>query len=171
MYNPEFRPIVKIREHIRLFPDRHQKAGYYYVEYIEPLHPITSNFGALAANTEGSDTEMTDLYVNAGDLAQWRVYLLDDFVITVKQPLSDTRYAAKSKVTTLSKRGQDSPMNKELPRNEIFVVEDEKVYFRPSNPTQYSQYRQRILCEGYRYVIVKLASKPDVWSDVVIGGW
>jgi hypothetical protein len=169
MYSESFEPIVKIRENIRLLPDDHPKHGYYTVEYIEPLRSITYDFGSIAPETEGSDTEIENLYMPDGEMAQYRYVLLEDFTLKIKQPLTKTRYATDVVVTTVSKMDQSVPLGNKVPRNELFVIEDEKVYFVPLNPTKYPRYRARIKFEGYRYVIRPIP-KPDKWTDITVGG-
>jgi len=159
-----FEPIVKVRENIRLLP----VGTFWEVLFVEPLHPIEYDFGSINAGASTGDTEITDLYMREGELAQYRVILLDDITITVKQPKAKTRYATEEKVTEISPFSHQ--IFKTMHPNEIFIFEDEKCYFVAKNPTRYNRDVNRVRFIGWKFVLKSIA-QPEKWTDIPIEGY
>ena len=160
-------PSVQIGDNLELIPEDHPKRGFYRVEYIEQIHPIDYDFGSIAAETEGTDTEIDDLYVNDLELAEYVVYLIDDLELTVKQPFAKTRFKTKGKVTPITKLAPQ--LDPYLSRNRVFVIEDEKIYFLPKNPTKYGRPSNKVRFQGWRYILTKLVEKPEKYARIPVG--
>ena len=160
-------PSAQIGDNLELIPEDHPKKGFYRVEYIEQIHPIDYDFGSLAAGTEGTDTEITDLYMDDLELAEYVTHLVDDLELSVKQPFAKTRFKTKSVVTRITKLAtQLDPL---LSRNRIFVIEDEKVYFVPKNPTKYARPSNKVRFQGWRYILTELKVKPEKYTRIPVG--
>jgi len=164
-----FEPIAKVGDNIRLLPDDHPKAGYYRVLFVEPLHEIQYDFGALAAGGSAEDKEIEDLYMPDNELAQYRIYCMDDIEVKVKQPMAKTRFPTDKVVTEITAFSHQL-LQPKMHRNELFVIEDEKVLFTVTNPTKYPSYRNRIKAVGYRYVLEKLPEAVAPFAAVNVGG-
>lgn len=168
-FQPEFKPIARVGENILCQPE--DKYGYFKVLYLEPLPEIVHDFGPLDPDSETGDKEVTALYMPDGELAQYRIIPLDDIIITsLKQPLAKTRWSAKNVNFQLTKTSLQQLMTSPMHISEIFVFEDEKVYFNVKNPTQYRQEKNRVKFIGFRYKLEKLRAKPPVYTVVPVEG-
>lgn len=164
-----YEPVAKVGDNIKLEPPDHPKAGFYRVLYAEVLHEIQHDFGALASGADTGDQEITNLYMPDNELAQYRIYCVDDFKLKVKQPLAKTRFPTDKLVTEITAFSHQLTQPK-LHRNEVFVIEDEKIIFVATNLTKYSTYVNRLKAIGYRYVLEKLPAAVAPFTAVSIGG-
>jgi len=168
-FQPEFKPIARVGENVLCQPE--DKYGYFKIIYIEPLPEIVHDFGPLDPDTGTGDKEITALYMPDGEMAQYRIIPLDDIVITaLKQPLAKTRWSAKNVNFQLTKTSLQQVMTSPMHIAEIFVLEDEKVYFNVKNPTQYRQLKNRAKFIGFRYKLEKLTARPSVYTVVPVEG-
>ena len=101
-----------------------------------------------------------------GELAQYRLILLDDVEVLVKQPATKERFSTKVGPTKLTFKDQMLRPGS----YEIFVFEDRKVKFKVYNPTNEIQPTARIMFLGFRYKLEKLDKAPERWTAVFIGG-
>ena len=156
-WDPVFEPVVKEGENVKIIKDSKTLLGFFRVKWIEPLPQKIHNFGALAANTAGGNTEITDLYVNDLEFAQYRMILLDDIELTILQPAGKTRLATKSYAHIIT------PLTSQIAphQTQIVVFEDETINFNPKNPTQYTRPIHRILYYGWRYILEKIWKPGD----------
>jgi len=163
----EFIPIVRKGENLELVKsDTGEVVGYYNVTYIEQLPEKIHNFGSLAAETSADDQEVTDLYMKDNQLAQYRLIPLDDEEITVSQPKSKKRFATKSYVHKITARTcQIAPH-----LTQLFVLEDEKIFFTVKNPSKYTRPMHRILYYGWRFCLTKLPTPPPVYTTIPVEG-
>jgi hypothetical protein len=164
-----FEPVAKVGDNLWLLPGDHPKSGYYRVLFVEPIFEIQHDFGTLAAGGSVEDVEIEDLYMADNELAQYRLQLLDDFKVKVKQPLAKTRFGTDKLITEITAFSQQLAQP-ELHRNEIFVIEDEKVLFTATNPTKYTSVKNRMRAFGYRYVLEKLPAPVTPFTAVNVGG-
>lgn len=161
-----FEPIVRKGDNVELIKSSKDVLGYYKVKYIEPLPEKIHDFGAINAETDNGDQEIDDLYMSDSEFAQYRILLLDDMHITVSQPKAKKRYGTKSYVHVITPRIQQTAPH----LTQIFVFEDEKIFFDARNPTKYNRLKHRILLYGWRFILEKLASKPQTYTTIPIEG-
>lgn len=161
-----FTPVVRVGENLELQKSDTESLGYYKVLYIEPLPHHVHDFGALNTVASTGDTEVTDLYMPDGELAQYWIVPLDDIEVTVSQPKARKRYATKNYVHIITPFiWQVAP---QLTR--IYMWEDEKVYFDVKNPTKYNRAMHRFLTFGWRLILKKLSAKPPQSTPIPIEG-
>ena len=166
-YSLQFEPVARVGENIRILPDGIEGAGYYRVAFLEPIHPIVKDFGALAAGGDTGDQEVSELYMQDGELAQYRIILLDDVEVLIKQPATKERFSTKVGATRLTYQGQFIRPGS----HEIFVFEDSpKVKFVVYNPGLAPIPTSRLMFIGFRYKLERLERPPDRWTAVTIGG-
>jgi len=159
----EFEPVVKPGENIAVqFAD---KIEYYLVEHVEPLQPIVHDFGSIAAETEEEDKEVEGLYMPDGEIGQYRFLLLDDFEVEVKQPKAKSKWTTEKVTTRVTYANQW--LDPTLAKSELFVFEDEKVYFDVKNPTKVARTVNRALFFGFRLKI-KPIPKPPVYTTISV---
>jgi hypothetical protein len=168
VHEPEFKPIALVGENLEIQKGADAILGYYKIKYIEPLQGVICNFGTLDAEAESGDTEFTDLYMNDLNLAQYRLYCLSDIEVTLRQPKAKTRFTGKTYVHKVDAfTHQRDPT---LKTTEIFMWEDEKVYFNAKNVSKKSQPLNRFVAFGYKFVVEKLAAKPEKYATITVEG-
>lgn len=153
--NVENKPVVSEGQTLKVLPV--EDYGYYRVNYVEALPEIVIDFGALTAgSTTTTDTELSKLYVQDGEIAQYEMQVLDDIELTLKQPKSSTRFAAKNSSCVISKLNQQA----NGPRNmsKIYVVEDDAAYMSVKNPTNYTTPVARVRFVGWRFKATKISA-------------
>lgn len=161
-----FEPVVRKGDNVELLKSDKDILGYYTVKYIEPLPRKQHDFGAINNETSSGDTEVTDLYMNDGELAQYRMILLDDMEVTISQPKAKKRHATKSYVHTMTPYTVQAAPH----LTQFFIFEDEKVFFDVKNPTKYVRGIHRIMYLGWRFILEKLPSKPATFTSIPIEG-
>ena len=161
----KFEPVVEPRMNVRLLPDY----GYFKVLGVEPIGVIVYDFGkTLTAGSESKNIEFSTVYMQENEMAQWRVWVLDDFEIRLKlvgreRLRGSTKYSSDSIVTF----SMDTNDYDEL--SQFFTFEDEKVFVDIKNPTQDTITKERVMLMGFKYVLQKLEEKPEKWTDIPIG--
>lgn len=157
--NIEQEPPVKFDENVMVVPTN----KYYRVNYVEALPSYTHDFGSLAAGTMTTgDTEVSNLYMPDGEIAVYKFELLDDDLVQIKEPLGKLKNVAKSVQHSFSLLSQES--NPSRNQQVLCVFEDDKTYFYVTNPTKYTQPKNRIRFSGWRLKVTELASKPDKFT-------
>ena len=165
-YQHIFEPVVKVGENIAVFPTN--KYGYFKVLYIRQLPEIIHDFGSISAEKTVSDKEVTDLYMNDGEIAQYRMMPLDDIVITVKQPLAKGIWTTRNTQAAISQKTLQLQTITGI--SEFFVYEDEKIYFNVTNPTKYNISKSRVLFTGFKFAVEKLPTPPEVYTVIPVEG-
>lgn len=163
----EFLPVVRKGENLEIIKsDTGEVVGYYHVNYIEQLPEKIHDFGSIAAATSSEDQEVTDLYMKDGQLAQYRIIPLEDVEVTISQPKAKKRFATKSYIHKITARtNQIAPH-----QTQLFVLEDEKIFFTVKNPTKYARPKHRILYHGWRFCLTKLPTPPPVYTTIPVEG-
>lgn len=169
-YQESFVPIAKVGENLCVIKGDKDILGYYKVLYIDPLPEHTYDFGpaaaaGIASGSTDADNEISNLYLDDGQLAQYRFYVVDDIEVSIKQPMAKTHWTTKGVKETLTAFTQQ--VFKGLQHMDIFVWEEEKVYFDAKNPTKYTIYKARVRFIGYRYILEKI-EKPEKFTVVPI---
>jgi len=170
----EFVPIAKVEENVGLYQYvAKKKARYFMVKFIEPLNPVEHDFGGLAAESSTGDQEVPNdrLYLPDLEMGQYLVIPLDDVYIKVKQPLAKSRWVTKGQITELRKRYYSYEPLKHMNLGQIFVFEDEKVFFDVRNPIKYPILKSRVIFPGFRFVLEELEVRPERFTWVPIEGW
>lgn len=160
-----FEPVVRKGENVELIKNDKDVLGYFVVKYVEPLPRKVHTFGSINAETSAGDAEVTDLYMPDGELAQYRMTVLDDVEVTISQPKAKKRHATKSFVHTITPFIQQVAPH----LTQFFVFEDEQVFFDVKNPTKYNRFNHRIMFYGWRFVLEKIA-KPATFTSIPIEG-
>lgn len=156
--NIEQEPPVTFEQNVMVVP----KNKYYKVDYVEALPEYVHDFGALAAAGATSDTELTNLYMPDDEIGVYKFELLDDDLVQIKQPLGIIKGVAKSKQHKFSLASQQG--NPSGNQQVLCVPEDDKCHFVVTNPTNYTQAKNRIRFTGWRLKVTELASKPDKYT-------
>ena len=163
-----FEPVVRVAENLELLPEDHPKHGYYKVLYVEQLPEVFHDFGTISAERSVDDKEVTSLYMPDGELAQYRFHPIDDLEVKIKQPSGLSRFVTKHKwLAVTSRTHQQAP---KMNPSEIFVIEDEGVYFTVKNPAKSETKKSRVKFFGWRFVLEKLVEKPDRYTPIPVGG-
>jgi hypothetical protein len=168
-YAEPFQPVAKPLENLCLIKSGAQVQGYYVCKYVEPLPEHTYDFApsaGIAAGETDSENEISDLYLDDLQLGQYRFYVVDDIQVSVRQPLAKTKWTTKGVKEMLSPFTQQ--VFRGLQHMDIFVWEDEKVYFDAKNPTKYTIYKARVRYIGYHYILAKLEKAPEKFTIVPI---
>lgn len=167
IFEPDFKPIQRENGFIKTLP----REDFFKVLYVEPLVELPPrDFGSVNANTNLADQEYTQLYMNDGELGQYRLIPIDDIVITVNQPRAQVRFANRN-VTGRITRFQEPPLwSKRYNLAELFVFEDDKVFVSINNPTNYVQQKTRVQPIGFRYVL-EPAQRQTQYVAVPTEGW
>lgn len=163
-YNPIFEPIAKVGEYLAVYPT--DKYGYYKINYICQLPEIVKDFGSLNATSSTGDIKVTELYMDDGFIGQWRIIPLDDIIIEAKQPLAKSLWTTRNKTASISLRSlKTNFMSGVL---EVFIFEDEEFYLNITNPTNYTQPKNRVLFTGFKYSISKLEAPPEKFTTIPV---
>lgn len=170
-YHEKFEPIAAVGQNLYMFaPSRPQIHGFYRVLFEEPLPTIIHDFGSIASEDDTGDVEVTALYQDEDNCAHYRVFPLDDLNLEVKQPKALTRWTTKEATTYLDQLHGQYVAAEYRHLTEVFVFEDEKIYFLCRNPTKYTQPRNRVLFIGFRYSVEKLKERPAQWAFFPVEG-
>lgn len=157
-----FEPVAKPRENIRIVPDN----KYYRVEYVEPIYGILISLGSVSAESTGSLKELTELDLNPLEMGQWRIVLLDDINLIVKQPRATQKGTTKIESTKISPHLM--LLDPSLKFTELFTFEDKtRIFIQPENPTKYSV-NARILVFGWKFLLAELESPPAKYTDIPV---
>lgn len=164
----EFRPIVQSRMNIRIMPERDY--GFFVVDGVEPTGKLSYDFGeTISGGKESEGLEFDELYMGRNELAQWRIWLIDDIEINLNLiGRSATRGSTKYDVTTAYSFSMDT--NHYDSQSQFFTFQDEKIFFDVKNPTQTSISQERVVLMGFKYSLTEIdvekERKPDRWTDV-----
>jgi hypothetical protein len=170
-YREVFEPIAQVDQNLYVFaPSRPKIHGYYRVLFVEPTLEIVHDFGALAAQGDTGDVEVTELYMDDDNCANYRIYPLDDVVVGAKQPKALQRWTTKEASGYLDQMHGQVAGKDHRHMTEVFVWEDEKLFFVVANPLYYPAKKSRVLFQGYRYSVEKLKEKPRQYAFFPVEG-
>ncbi len=168
LHKEGFEPIVRPKDYVAILSPQAEWV-YGRVIYVEPIQPQVISLGTIsAANPSSYPTlagtrELSDMEVGRNEFAQYRLEILDDFLLEVYLPAAISRFNLKSKPTRISFR---SPKN----FTEIYVYED-----NPPTVKYYSVLfrdldNARLMFYGYRYVIEKTSTPPKEFTVIPATG-
>lgn len=158
----KFEPVAKIGENLIFTPlnsyaYKNGRPVYYKISYIEPIPAVYKDFGSISASSSLSNQEVTDLYLEDYQLGQYRVIPIDDVKIEISQPQATARYTTKSYTSYVDRLT--------YPENilEFFILSDDnKPYFKITNPHDWSIAKSRVKFIGWKYILVE---KPVVTEN------
>lgn len=170
LYKREFEPIVRIGENVKLILPG--KPVYGRVEYVEQIQPFIVNLGSIpAANPTqwpaiGVSRELHELDLGGSEFGQWRLALLDDFMLDVDLPSATGRFVRRGGSTFVSRL---SVLRDQF--TEIYTYGRDYVpKVTPLNPNFYPLDMARLLVAGYRYVIEVLPTIPHEYTVIPVAG-
>jgi len=164
-YATLFEPVVKPRENIRLVPALRGRKQFFQVEYVEPVYGIIIDLGQLAASSSTSLSAIDNLDLDENQLGQWRLFLLDDFELLIKQPRAVER--GTTKVVSTKITPYTMILDPELKSTEFYTFEDKtRVYIQATNPTNSSVYA-RIFVYGWKFLLKEI-EQPAKYTDIPI---
>lgn len=167
-YAAIFEPVVKPRENIRIIPSLTREPEFYTVEYVEPIFGLLIDLGTVNADSDGSLQELTDLDMDDYELGQFRILLLDDFDLIVKQPRAAERGTTKTKSTRITP--YTLILDPELKTTEFFVFGDStRIYLQPSNKCRHYPVWARVFIFGWKFMLEKLRERPAKYTDIPVG--
>lgn len=170
-YREVFEPVAQVDQNLYVFaPSRPKIHGFYRILFLEPLPEIVHDFSALAAGADTGDVEVADLYQDDDNCANYRIFILDDVVLETKQPKALAKWTTRTATAHLDQMHGQYYAKRGHHLTEVFVWEDEKLYFVVTNPIQYPIKKSRVLFEGYRYSIERLTEKPKQFAFFPVEG-
>ena len=164
----EFEPIVRIDENVKILAEA---PIYGRVVYLEPIQPFVIDLGSISAATpqnwpaSGSSKTLDDLELGEREFGQWRLLVLDDYLLEVNLPSTTGRFVRKKGITPISKL---SLAKEQLA--EIFTYRDIVPKVTPFNPNFDSLDMARLLVAGYRYVFEPLERPPREYTVIPVYG-
>jgi hypothetical protein len=157
-----FEPVVNPRENVRLIPIN----KFYVVEYIEPIYDQIIDLGTVNSGASSSLHEATELDLKQLEMGQWRLLILDDFELIIKQPRATERGTTKTQSTRVTP--YTIFLDPELKSTEIYTFEDKnRVYLQAENKGQYDVYA-RVLAFGWKFMLEELTERPAKWTDIFV---
>lgn len=144
-----FPPSVKVGDIIKVFTPQFTEK-HFEIVFVEPIPPITKDFGSISAGSTSAGNKITELEMEGGtksdfsDFFHLRMVLLDDTELTVKEPVTTSRFQ------TLN---DDVAINIFTPPEltELVVMEDNTLTIDAKNPSQYTLPQSRVRFYGWRY--------------------
>ncbi len=179
MYDKDFSPVVSIGQNYSVLTT----SGvwrYYECIYVEPLPAsldLINDFGSVSSSSVSRANQVTILEVEGSaktetdisEVAQLRFYPMDDVTITVKQPNAMGRF--KTLTSEIRVDYNTAEVDPSLKSTEIYVYEDDTVYFDVYNLTQYTLSKTRVQFYGWRIVGKLLKEKPEKLTYLVAAGY
>lgn len=171
VYAKDFEPIAKPSENVCIIgAEGKGNTEYYKIVAIEPLPFYEHDFGAVNAGQTLKDQEVKALYLNAGQLAQYRIRLVDDVELQLKQPKSDTKFTTKSGEFKISR--DIAPIfhcrTDFTNLTEFFVFEDQSILFNVTNPSDSNIGSSKVQFAGFKYILEELDKEPDKYTTVIV---
>jgi hypothetical protein len=167
-----FEPVAQKGENIIFLPEaKYNPAGnvFFEVKEIQALFDgqLVNDFGSIAATTEASPAEYTDLYMAPRWLGQYRMMVLDDIEVARLHPRAVIGSSTESVVTKVTKF---TPLlDPTLKSTEFFMFEDKpELYFQPKNTTKYTIGKSRVLFFGWALLLETKSGSPPKATYVPI---
>jgi len=138
------------------------------VGFIEPIpmsHPFVMNGGALAAAAQVTFNSQNILDLQYGQLAQLRFRVLDDIAVEVLEPQATARFATLNQNARINVFTELYDPCGHL--TEIFAYENNRPFFRITNPGLVALAQTRIQAYGFKYVLVGASGEPFMGERAV----
>jgi hypothetical protein len=161
-----FEPIVQPREFIQTFPDVHfyKVAVIYTLPWlgVDVCDNATGHLNApLAFNVQSRIFELPDVYLDDGELAQYRFIPREDFVVTwIGKPRARPLLTIKNAtfaVPTYYIDPRTNPANEYLQLNEIFQFEDTGMFAQVTCVNPLGLAAAHLDFFGYRFILNEVA--------------
>ena len=169
-FKKEFEPVVRIGENVKLLlPNNGELYGR--VTYYEQIQPQVIDLGSIGASTPttwpqtGSPKKLEEIELGDREFGQWRMMLLDDFLIEFNIPAATGKFVVKSGKTYISRL---SAIKENL--LEFFTYKDVVPTLVPLNPNFFDMEVARIMVFGWRFIIEKLERPPESYTVIPITG-
>lgn len=172
LYNIGFEPIVQPEEYLKFFPEGKLKNNNIGVKVIM-VYPLpylvidladANHLNTSVTTTESSEVEIDELYMDANELAQYRIVPIDDFMISyLASPKAQPYFNNKNSVFGIQAFQDDARTNpavEKLQLNELFHWEDQAIWAKAkANLTTLTT--ARIAVFGYRFICEPVSSFPN----------
>ena len=169
LYKHELEPVVRLEENVKLLVPGGEVYGK--VVFAEPIQPQIINLGPItAASTSnplavGSTRKLSEMELGEEEFGQWRLFVLEDVLLEVRQPSSMGRFLTKNGPTLVNKFTISVPQIAEL-----YTYKDYVPTVVPYNYHFKEIDNARILVFGIRYIMEPLTTKPSEYTVVPITG-
>lgn len=163
-----FEPVVRVDENVKLLAER---PIFGRVTFVEPLQPQVIDLGALPAAAPaawpapGAQRELSELKLGEREFGQWRLLILDDFLLEVRLPAATGRFVTKAGPTRASRL---SLAKEQL--LELYTYRDTVPTVQPLNPNFSALEMSRLLVAGFRYVFEVLERAPKEYTAIPVYG-
>ena len=172
-YSNSFEPILLEGHTATLYGSGQAVEGLNVVcKAVGALPEYQKDFGALTAATWDTDNEDTNLEIGTMELAQYRMRILDDMQVRLKNPSSVQQWRTNKTNFYLpmypQEEGQDWLKNFLWKVSEFFVFEDD-------NTPRFDLYSaktlatSRVLFSGWKFKLQKISGKGRI--DIWINAW
>ena len=170
LYKHTLEPVVRLEENVKLLLPGDAEV-YGRVTFSEPVQPKIIGLGPIAAASSlqplvaGSTKKLAELELGEYEFGQWRLLVMEDYLLEVKQPASMGRFLTKSGPSYLNKFTITMPQ-----LAEIFTYRDYVPTVVPYNYHFKEIDNARVLAVGIRYIIEPLTSKPSEYTVIPVSG-
>ncbi len=172
-YKLTFEPVVRINDNVKLILTDGTIFGK--VTYLEQIEPIivdlaaSSALPAVSSSTSpvapGNQYELDDIELGENEFGQWRLQLLDDFLLEIRLPPAVTKHVVKNGATYMSIFASTLPS-----LGDFFTYKDKVPTLIPYNVRFETVDMARVMVYGFRYIIERLPSEPDNYTSIPIPG-
>ena len=172
LYNLKFEPILQRGHTVTLFGSAFKEEGENYrCLSVDALPTYVKDFGSLTAATWDTDQEDSNLELSRRELAQMRMFVLDDMRVRINNPspVSKLRTARTRFYLTQfpSESGQDWLKEYTFAQSEFFYWEDTTprfdFYSTLANDTS------RVQFTGWRFKLEPIPGKGTF--ELLVDGW
>lgn len=172
-YKESFEPVVRINDNVKLI----LTDGIIYgrVTYLEQIEPIiidlaeSSPLPAVSSSTTpiapGNQYELSDIELGENEFGQWRMKLLDDFLLEMRLPPAVTKHVVRSGSTYLSMLISNIPN-----MGDFFTYKDKVPTVIPYNIRFETMDMARIMVYGFRYIIERIHEEPENYTSIPVPG-
>ena len=176
IYSAKFDPIMLSNETATLFGQDFPIEGQPVVcKAVGALPEYYKDFGALTAATTLADQSDTNLDMGSGDLAQYRMRVMGDFRLQIKNPSSVTQWRTLNTTFFLRKFPIDT--DEDFLKEYLWKSSEFFVFGKDNTPRfdlygDLAQTTSRVIFNGWRFKISKidkskLTSRAEIW----VNGW
>ncbi len=174
VYSNDFNPLMLPNETAVLkgsaFPDEGQPVR---CLAVGGLPEYTKNFGALTAATWSLDNADTSLDMGPGELAQYRMRVMGDFKLQIKNPSATQQWRTLNANFFLRKFPQDT--DEDFLKVYLWKVSEFCVYGNDNSPRfdlygDLVQATSRVIFNGWRFKLqniakAQLTSRVEIWVN------
>jgi len=168
LYKKPFEPIVRPKDNVAILSPQ-RRWFYGKVIYVEPIQPQTISLGKIPAAdpsnypTLAGTYTLKDMQIGKHEFAQYRLFILDDYMLEVYLPAAVSRFNLKSGPTRISVK---TPNN----FTEIYVYEDNVPTVKYYSTVFRDIDNARLVFYGYRYVVQPLTTPPSEYTVIPATG-